>query len=143
MSGIDTGLWGGMLSAMSVVVGFQLFFIQNWLSGCSALQNEAEPLKGESPRDPDRKEMAKKMRAHKASYPKLTTVVMTLTVVLFCVLSVVVGVQLEGVSVVFSASPGIVLLFAFLVVTGASWLRGTRRLDEIINWFDPDQPASQ
>lgn len=141
MSGIDTGLWGGMLSAMSVVVGFQLFFIQHWLSGCSALESEADPIRDNGPGDAELMAIAERMRVHKDSYPKLTTFVMSSTVVLFCALSVVVGVQIGGIPVILTVLPGIGLLVAFLVVTVASWLQGTRRMDRDIERFlEPAQP---
>ncbi len=38
----DTGLLGAVLSAMSVVVVFQLFVLQNWLQSIYALATEVE-----------------------------------------------------------------------------------------------------
>lgn len=143
VSGIDTGLWGGMLSAMSVVVGFQLFFIQNWLSACSELENEARLLlSSKDLGDPDLGEMVKNMEAQMDRYPKQTTLVMSLTVVLFCVLSVVVGVQLEGIPVILTVTPGIALLAAFLVVAVVSWRQATKKINiRIQELEDPGQPV--
>jgi len=129
MSGVDSGLWGAMLSAMSVVVGFQLFFIQNWLSGCLALEAEAERAL-ESPPLPDaRLDLAKKLAGHKASYPTAITLMMSLTVVIFSALSVVVGVQLEGIPAIFTVSPGVILLTACLSVTVVSWRQAAKTIN--------------
>lgn len=137
MSGVDTGLWGGMLSAMSVVVGFQLFLVQNWLSDSSAFEAKAKEKRkdGElipAPGSEWRNDMVENIRLHRDSYPRETTFVMSLTVILFCALSVVVGVQLEGIPVIFTVTPGIVLLAASLVVTVVSWRQADKKMVELL-----------
>lgn len=128
--GLDSGVYAAQLAAMSVIVVYHLFVIQTWVQITFALESEMSALKRASlPGDFDREEALQRIKQQLKHYPWFTVIILACAVTGLGVLAMLIGLQLTGVSAVFTVLPAALLIGTIFAATAGSWVQGRNALE--------------
>jgi hypothetical protein len=136
VSGLDSGVFGAELSAISIIVVYHLFSIQTWLQAAITIETEIEALRGNSlPGDLSRAEGRARALSHLNRFPWLTVTVLGIALGLLGILAIVAGASLDRVKPIFTAGPVVILLSTVAAATWASFIQGRKALKAAVADF--------
>lgn len=127
-SGVDTGLLGSFYTALSVIIVYHLFALQQWQQDVTTAESACNLAKSTAVGDMARQRAITQCELIEKRFPWVQIVILGLAVASLTVVAVVAALELEHPSPVFTVLPTATLALVFVSATAATRVLGARRL---------------